>query len=151
MFCHVAQEQVLGVHDVGSVYHVPLLLKEQGLLRFLQKRLNLNTITVTPEQVTQGNELSQRWRDLTIGYDAVQVHLHLVFHRSSKLFASHDRMFEKVHITLVGKYTALKDSYLSVIKSLEHAALRCGRRLVLDVRLCVPPDFWLLLTSFAVG
>ena len=32
-------------------------------------------------------------------------------------------------IALVGKYTNLKDSYISVIKSLEHASLRCNRKL----------------------
>lgn len=32
----------------------------------------------------------------------------------------------------MGKYTSLKDSYMSVCKSLEHAALRCGRKLILD-------------------
>jgi CTP synthase len=46
----------------------------------------------------------------------------------------HDRLFDTVRITLVGKYTSLKDSYMSVIKSLEHASMRCGRKLILDVR-----------------
>lgn len=32
-------------------------------------------------------------------------------------------------ICLVGKYTSLQDSYTSVIKSLEHAAMQCGRKL----------------------
>jgi hypothetical protein len=41
----------------------------------------------------------------------------------------HDRLFESVTIALVGKYTNLKDSYISVIKSLEHASLRCKRKL----------------------
>ncbi len=36
-----------------------------------------------------------------------------------------------MEIVLVGKYTSLHDSYMSVIKSLEHAALRCHRKLVL--------------------
>jgi len=34
-----------------------------------------------------------------------------------------------VSIALVGKYTNLQDSYISVIKSLEHASLRCNRKL----------------------
>jgi len=38
----------------------------------------------------------------------------------------------EVHIALVGKYTGLQDSYLSVIKSLQHAAVAAGRRLVVD-------------------
>lgn len=31
MFCHVEPEQVICVHDVSSIYRVPLLLEEQGL------------------------------------------------------------------------------------------------------------------------
>ena len=41
----------------------------------------------------------------------------------------HDRLFDSVTIALVGKYTNLQDSYISVIKSLEHASLRCSRKL----------------------
>lgn len=44
---------------------------------------------------------------------------------------------KSVNITLVGKYTRLEDSYASVIKSLEHAALACSRKLNLTVRLYV--------------
>lgn len=36
---------------------------------------------------------------------------------------------DKVVITIVGKYTSLTDSYMSLIKSLEHAALFCNRKL----------------------
>jgi CTP synthase len=37
-----------------------------------------------------------------------------------------------VKIALVGKYTKLEDSYISVIKALKHAALSCRLRLKLD-------------------
>lgn len=46
----------------------------------------------------------------------------------------HDRLFDKVEIVLVGKYTALQDSYTSVVKSLEHASLQCSRKLNITVR-----------------
>lgn len=51
----------------------------------------------------------------------------------SLLRKSHDRLFDSVSVVLVGKYTALQDSYTSVVKSLEHAALQCGRKLVVTV------------------
>lgn len=41
MFCHVPPAQVVGVHDVSSVYHVPLLLRAQGIVEFMEKRLGL--------------------------------------------------------------------------------------------------------------
>ena len=46
---------------------------------------------------------------------------------------SQERLFDSVSIALVGKYTDLKDSYMSVIKALEHSAFRCRRKLILDV------------------
>ena len=48
----------------------------------------------------------------------------------------YDHTFGSVNIVLVGKYVSLKDSYMSVIKSLEHASLRVGKKLNLKV---VPP------------
>ena len=36
---------------------------------------------------------------------------------------------EQVNIAVVGKYTGLQDSYLSVIKALEHAAINNNREL----------------------
>lgn len=65
MFCHVASEQVIGVHDVSSVYHVPLLLQSQGIVQFLQKRLNLGSLKLTEESIKRGLDLERRWRELT--------------------------------------------------------------------------------------
>ncbi|KAI5474848.1 CTP synthase [Pseudohyphozyma bogoriensis] len=108
MFCHVAASQVLAVHDVSSLYHVPLLLKEQGLIQYLQTRLKLGQVPTDEPRIQRGINLMTKWKALTVG---------------------HDRLFDKVHIVLVGKYTALQDSYTSVVKSLEHAALQCARKL----------------------
>ena len=36
----------------------------------------------------------------------------------------------------MGKYTDLKDSYMSVIKALEHSAFRCNRKLEIKVSGC---------------
>ncbi|KAN0060256.1 CTP synthase ura7 [Thecaphora frezii] len=111
MFCHVGPEQVMAVHDVGSTYHVPLLLEQQGMVKFFEKRLGLDLDGGISKQMRErGLDLRNRWRDLTVG---------------------HDRLIDKVEIVLVGKYTSLHDSYMSVVKSLEHAALRCHRKLEL--------------------
>ncbi|KZV76565.1 CTP synthase [Peniophora sp. CONT] len=110
MFCHVHPEQVLGVHDVASVYHVPLLLHSQGIVGFLQRRLQLTSIPLTPAMKERGSDLENRWRAMTGGSE---------------------RVFDSASIVLVGKYTDLKDSYMSVTKALEHSAFRCHRKLVL--------------------
>ncbi|EEB93386.1 hypothetical protein MPER_07962, partial [Moniliophthora perniciosa FA553] len=111
MFCHVSPEQVIGVHDVSSVYHVPLLLQSQGIIEYLTKRLNLGSVSVTPEMKERGASLSKRWRELT---------------------SRQERLFDTVTIVLVGKYTDLKDSYMSVIKALEHSAFKVQRKLALQ-------------------
>src|SRR5271169_2851232 len=54
---------------------------------------------------------------------------HIVFTSLDNANNRHDRLFDSVSIALVGKYTNLQDSYISVIKSLEHASLRCNRKL----------------------
>lgn len=51
-------------------------------------------------------------------------------------------------IVLVGKYTALKDSYMSVTKSLEHSAVRCGRKLILEASTVDPAGFTNSLTTY---
>lgn len=108
LFCDVDIEQVLAVHDCNSTYHVPILLEQQGLLNLLQETLKLNTLEPAPALVQKGKATWAEWRDLTL---------------------AQDRLFDKVNIALVGKYTNLHDSYLSVIKSLEHASMNCGRKL----------------------
>ncbi|WBW72321.1 CTP synthase Cts1 [Schizosaccharomyces osmophilus] len=110
LFCHVGPEQVLAVHDVSSTYHVPQLL-ENKLLDFLKMRFKLDQIPIGSNHVNAGSVMWNSWKLLTSG---------------------HDRLFQKVTIVLVGKYTHLKDSYISVIKALEHSAMRCGRKLDLQ-------------------
>jgi CTP synthase len=65
MFCHVSSEQVFGVHDLSSVYHVPLLLKSQGILEYLTKRLKLDQMHLTKTMLEKGQVLERRWKDLT--------------------------------------------------------------------------------------
>jgi CTP synthase len=106
MFCHVPPESVVAVHDCNSVYHVPLLLLQQGILPVLQKKLKF-----TAPVSIQDSALLKKW---------------------TKLTKRQERLHEQVKIVLVGKYTQLHDSYISVMKSLEHAALSCNRKLHLE-------------------
>jgi CTP synthase len=65
MFCHVSSEQVVGVHDVTSVYHVPLLLQSQGIVDFLKRRLNLPSLDLTSAMLERGMSLESRWKTIT--------------------------------------------------------------------------------------
>jgi CTP synthase len=96
----------MAVHDCKSVYHVPLLLKDQGLLTVLEKRLKL-----VSKIDAKASALLTKWQNMA--------------ERTTRL---HDT----VKIILVGKYTSLHDSYISVVKSLEHACHACDSKLDLE-------------------
>ncbi|KAK7480722.1 hypothetical protein BaRGS_00028090, partial [Batillaria attramentaria] len=102
LFCHVAPEQVYCVHDVTSIYRVPLLLETQGAIEFFIQRLDLAVPSPRPRK------LMSRWKELADRYD---------------------RLLKEVTIVLVGKYTKLQDAYASVIKALQHASLAASHRL----------------------
>ncbi|KAL8928108.1 MAG: hypothetical protein Q9172_001018 [Xanthocarpia lactea] len=108
MYCQVEPAQVVAVHDVPSTYHVPLLLESQGLIPILKNVLHLDALSISPSIITSGSHTWKIWKNLT---------------------ATQDRAYDTVRICLVGKYTALQDAYLSVRKSLEHASMRCARKL----------------------
>uniref|UniRef100_A0A667XU25 CTP synthase n=1 Tax=Myripristis murdjan TaxID=586833 RepID=A0A667XU25_9TELE len=101
MFCHVEPTQVICVHDVSSIYRVPLLLEDQGVVGFFCQRLDLPVEMRARKMLTKWKEMSER----------------------------SDRLLENVSIALVGKYTKLSDSYASVIKALEHSALAINHKL----------------------
>lgn len=110
MFCQVEPSQVLAVHDVESTYHVPLLLEQQGLPDQLRELFRLDAYTISPSLIAKGEQIWHDWKLLT--------------QSQARYLES-----EKVTIALVGKYTNLHDSYLSVIKALEHSAMACHRKL----------------------
>jgi CTP synthase len=89
-----------------TVYQVPLLLEEQGLPNVLRSALMLDKMAPEPALVSKGTEMWQKWK----------THVSQTYTQT-------------VDIVLVGKYVELKDSYLSLNKSLEHAAIRCKRKL----------------------
>ncbi|MBO95215.1 MAG: CTP synthetase [Euryarchaeota archaeon] len=97
-FCHVKPQAVMSTHDVPNIYHVPLMLQEQGLCDILGVDCS-------------ATGMLDDWK-------AMAFHL--------------DTLTEEVHIAMVGKYTDLSDAYLSVIKSLQHAAMAVDRKLVID-------------------
>ncbi|KAH7134348.1 UTP-ammonia ligase [Dactylonectria macrodidyma] len=105
--CQVEDEQVIGVRNMDTIYQVPLLLEEEGLLKLLVKGLALDKANVSPVMVKKGAALWDLWKKTVVP----------------------DRHLEPVNIALVGKYVTLDDAYLSVRKSLEHSAMRCKRKL----------------------
>jgi len=102
-FCHVSKEAVISAHDVSNIYRVPLLLEQQGVQKLLGEKLKIS--------VHPNNTMLEEWREMAQNVDSIS---------------------NKVHIAMVGKYTGLSDSYLSVIKALQHASFAVGRELIID-------------------
>jgi len=94
-----------------SIYQVPMLLEQQRLIPMVRQFLDLNKTSISSPMVAKGAHTWAQWQSLT-GHDT--------------------RYHESVTVALVGKYVELQDSYLSVIKALEHATMRCQRKL--DIR-----------------
>ena len=107
MFCQVDPEQVVAVPDVSSTYHVPMLLEKQGLVPSLTNILDLSGLGISPKMTLKGANMWHAWKANTSQRDLPEI----------------------VTIALVGKYTSFADSYMSVIKSLEHSAMACKRKL----------------------
>lgn len=102
-FCHVPEEAIVSAHDVSNIYRVPMMLEEQGVSGVLSKLFGFELPSKRP--------LLDDWKAMA---DRV------------------DNLEGEVHIATVGKYTGLSDSYLSVIKALQHSSYEVGRKLVID-------------------
>uniref|UniRef100_A0A0K8TNA3 CTP synthase n=1 Tax=Tabanus bromius TaxID=304241 RepID=A0A0K8TNA3_TABBR len=103
-FCHVGPEQVICIHDLHSIYHVPLLMEQHGLIQYLNDRLDLEI------PVEKMEKCLQPWKELARRVETLH---------------------KEVTIALVGKYTKLEDAYASVSKALQHAAIAAGYKLKL--------------------
>ncbi|KAJ4842993.1 hypothetical protein Tsubulata_037860 [Turnera subulata] len=102
-FCHVPEENVITLYDVPNIWHIPLLLRDQKAHEAILRVLNLHGVTREPNLV----EWTSR----------------------AKIC---DMLHEPVRIAMVGKYTCLTDSYLSVMKALLHASVSLRKKLVVD-------------------
>ncbi|KAJ8749417.1 hypothetical protein K2173_025461 [Erythroxylum novogranatense] len=102
-FCHVPAANILNIHDVPNIWHVPLLLRSQNAHDAILKQLDLLSIATPPNL--------QDW---------------------TQMAESYDNLTKSVRIAMVGKYVGLTDSYLSVIKALLHACIACSLKPSID-------------------
>merc|ERR1719498_1794817 len=115
-FCQTPVEHVISLHDVSNIYRVPLLLMQQGLGVSVCKRLDIPC----------------RELDLSIPRE-IGSPMSMNSITDWKMMADRvDILTEEVVIGIVGKYTGLADSYLSVLKSLKHATIEAGLHLVIE-------------------
>ncbi|WP_246983982.1 glutamine hydrolyzing CTP synthase [Halorientalis marina] len=96
LFCDVPTDAVFSNPDVEDIYHVPLMVEDEGLDQYVMERLGLEGEAL-PE-----DERHNHWRELVT--------------RETQ---------GEVEIALVGKY-GLEDAYISIHESLKHAGLETG-------------------------
>jgi len=102
-FCHVSPEAVVSAHDVSNIYRIPILLEEQGVSKVLAKEIGF--------KLPDSRPLLEDW---------------------IKMADTVDNLDEIIKIAMVGKYTGLSDSYLSVIKALQHSSYEVNRKLEIN-------------------
>ncbi|KOX97714.1 CTP synthase [Halorubrum sp. ASP1] len=96
LFCDVPTDAVFSNPDVEDIYHVPLMVEDEGLDEYVMERLGL------ADEAFPKAERSTEWRDLV----------------------TRDRD-EEIDVALVGKY-ALEDAYMSIHEALKHAGIQTG-------------------------
>ncbi|KAK8591966.1 hypothetical protein V6N13_062560 [Hibiscus sabdariffa] len=102
-FCNVSAEHIITLYDVPNIWHIPLLLRDQKAHEAIFKVLNLPSVTKEPSL-----------KEWTTRAEIC------------------DKLHEPVRICIVGKYTGLSDTYLSILKALLHASVACGKKLFVD-------------------
>ncbi len=102
LFCDVAPHCVVTSQDAESIYELPLMLEQEKLDEVIIEKLGL---TKKPSHMDE-------WKSFV---DSI-----------------HNKENPAIKIAIVGKYTSLSDSYLSVVEALKHAAAATACRVDIE-------------------
>ncbi|KAH9646068.1 CTP synthase [Citrus sinensis] len=140
-FCHIPAENIVTLHDVPNIWHIPLLLRDQKAHEAILKELNLlgHLLCGYVDIATSGPTISASIFNLSICSVARKPALELWTARTKVC----DMLHDPVRIAMVGKYTGLSDSYLSVLKTHQNSTpeLKTKIRFFLLSFLCFPVAF----------
>lgn len=104
MFTNVTAQDVFSCHDVKSIFMVPQILYDQGIIDTIFRKFGKFGLVNTSENW-------DRWNAIIRSLDTTQ---------------------GDVKIAMVGKYVTLADSYVSVNHALKHAGAKIGRSVSID-------------------
>ena len=116
LFCNVKKENVIENKTVDVLYEIPLMLEKEGLARAVCRKLNLKNMEPHNEE---WEKLINKIKEIN-GLDKKNSE-NANENRNQK---REEEGGNRVNISIVGKYTKLEDSYLSVIESIKHAGYR---------------------------
>ena len=89
LFCNVPEENVLSIHDVPNIFHVPLLMMEQNFHKLLSRRLNLPAVQTNVNADGINANFKDSWESMLALIDSAD---------------------KEATIALVGKYTHSQDA-----------------------------------------
>ena len=107
VFGNVPFERVFSMHDSASIYTIPAMLRDCGLDFEVLRLLHIEDRT----QLRHERKEWERWCDFT-----------------DKLGKEN----KEVTIGITGKYTSVRDSYASILHSLEHAGIHLGCKVKIE-------------------
>jgi CTP synthase len=107
LFCDVEEEAVISGKDIETIYEIPMMFEEEGLLNIIAKKFKF-----VPKKDLR------EWK---------------------RLIESMKKPKHKVKVAICGKYTALNDSYASLIEALRHAGANLNSRV--DIEFVETTDF----------
>ncbi len=94
IYSNVPVERTIGFHDTRNIYRFPTFLKESRMDEILMGILKMKGRTELSEEARRWKELAQRV----------------------------ERPEKEITVGITGKYTTVHDSYMSILKALEHTA-----------------------------
>jgi CTP synthase len=120
--CEVPMDQVIALPDVTNLYHVPLNLLRQRVHILLAERLRLGPFA--PKTASYEHREPH-------DYDViVNRSMHSAWTELARTHDELEQLQDGAKIAVIGKYTGLQDSYLSVAKALTHAAMHTRQKLI---------------------
>ena len=105
MFTNVTTNEVLSCHDAKSIFEVPQMLYDQGIMDSIFTKFGKVGMLNTSTNWDKWNEIAQN----------------MINHED-----------QKVRIAMVGKYVTLSDSYVSVNHALKHAGAQIKKSVSID-------------------
>ena len=105
MFTNVATTDVLSCHDAKSIFEVPQILYDQGIMDSIFTKFGKVGMVNTSTNWNTWNEIATS----------------MINHEDNR-----------VNIAMVGKYVTLADSYVSVNHALKHAGAKIGKSVNID-------------------
>src|SRR4030043_364900 len=101
IYSNVPMERVINCYDIDNIYKIPLFLKDAGM----------------DEEIIKIRQLGKREGNSREEY-----------HNGEDLVRKINSAKKEVTIGIVGKYTSVHDSYLSILKAIEHTAPYVGAK-----------------------